>query len=465
MRVPKVHGVVFLMLALCTNGLSQIPTPTKHQLSWHNDEYYWFLHFGPNTFTGREWGDGKERAEIFNPTALDTDQWCRIAKAAGASGMIITAKHHDGFCLWPSAYSNHTVRESRWHGGKGDVLAELKRSCEKYGLKFGVYLSPWDRNHPKYGSSEYNDIYNATLEEIITRYGPIWELWWDGANGEGPNGRKQEYDFVRFEKTVRTLTPQTVIFSDIGPDIRWIGNEAGIAGETNWNTLDTAGFKRGIGAPPTDTLQQGNTFGRHWLPGEADVSIRPGWFYRPSEDEKVKTKETLFDLYLKSVGRGANLLLNVPPDTRGLIHEKDSAAVMGFAALRKQLKNNLAGMASVYYYHHSVTLKVPALVDGNDQSSIRIPEPGILIELEWPNSLEINTITLMEDLRNGQACAGFQIEFMAENGQVIQTLTGTTIGRKRILTFPACLVKTLRVKITEQHFATLLSEVQACRIN
>jgi alpha-L-fucosidase len=320
-------------------SIGQSPKPTPQQLAWHEDEYYWFLHFGPNTFTGKEWGDGKEKSEVFNPEELDTDQWCRIAKAAGATGMIITAKHHDGFCLWPSAYSTHTVRESKWRNDKGDVLADLKKSCEKYGLKFGVYISPWDRNHPQYGTPEYNDVYDATLREIITRYGPIWEMWWDGANGEAPNGKKQEYDFPRFEKTVRSLSPHTVIFSDIGPDIRWIGNESGIAGITNWNRLDTAGFKRGEGGPPTDTLNSGNVYGKHWIPGEADVSIRPGWFFRASENDKVKSPEILFDLYLKSVGRGANLLLNVPPDNRGLIHENDSASVMGFAALSQGIES------------------------------------------------------------------------------------------------------------------------------
>ncbi len=453
-----------IILRVSMTVFSQPAKPTKQQLAWHEDEYYWFLHFGPNTFTGKEWGDGKEKSEVFNPTGLDTDQWCRIAKAAGSAGMIITAKHHDGFCLWPSAYSSHTVRESKWKNGKGDVLADLKKSCEKYGLKFGVYVSPWDRNHPKYGTPEYNDVFDNTLREIILNYGPVWELWWDGANGEGPNGKKQEYDFARFEKTVRALSPNTIIFSDIGPDIRWIGNEAGIAGETNWNRLDTAGYKRGQGAPPPDTLRCGNAFGKHWMPGEADVSIRPGWFYRSSEDDRVKTAETLFELYLKSVGRGANLLLNIPPDPRGLIHEKDSAAVMGFAALRAPFKNNLASTAHVQLFHDDITLRVPTLADGNPETSVRIPESGVIVNMYWDSPVEINAICLRENLAFGQACAGFEVELWDEHAKVIQTLKGTTIGRKRILTFPEARVSYVRLKIMEQFGATIMGEIEAYKL-
>jgi alpha-L-fucosidase len=218
-------------------------------------------------------------------------QWCRVAKAAGAKGIIITAKHHDGFCLWPSKYSTHTVRESKWKNGKGDVLKELSAACKATGLKFGIYISPWDRNHPAYGTSQYNDVFVKMMTEIFSNYGPIWELWWDGANGEGPNGKKQVYDWDRFKKLIKKLSPNTVIFSDIGPHIRWVGNERGIAGETNWNTLDTIGFHAGLGAPHVDTLNSGNINGKFWIPAECDVSIRPGWFYHKEEDDKVKTPE------------------------------------------------------------------------------------------------------------------------------------------------------------------------------
>jgi len=388
----------FLILLLALGFSVNAQVPTTAQLRWHEMEFYLFVHFGPNTFTDKEWGHGDEPADAFNPTALDCGQWARIAKAAGAKGIIITAKHHDGFCLWPSKYSKHTVRESKWKNGKGDVLKELSQACKKYGLKFGVYISPWDRNHPKYGTPEYNDVFVNMMKEIFQNYGPIWELWWDGANGEGPNGKRQVYDWDRFKKTVKALSPNTVVFSDVGPHVRWIGNEKGFAGETNWSLLDTAGFTPGIGAPHVDTLNQGNKYGKVWIPGECDVSIRPGWFYHSNEDDKVKTPEQLFDLYLKSVGRGANLLLNVPPDGRGLIHANDSAALMEFKKLRDEsFKKNL---------------KLPAT---------------------------INCIVLQEDIKNGQFCESFTIDLGDTK------LTGTTIGRKRIITFPAHAVSKISI--------------------
>src|ERR1043165_1279943 len=325
--------LLFLYSAISSFGQEVSPVPSARQQKWNEMEFYLFTHFGPNTFTNLEWGKGTEHEEVFNPTQLNCRQWCRIARAAGAKGIIITAKHHDGFCLWPSKYSTHTVRESKWKNGKGDVLKELSQACKEYGLKFGVYISPWDRNHPKYGTPEYNDVFVNMMKEIFTNYGPIWELWWDGANGEGPNGKKQVYDWDRFKKTVKTLSPNTVVFSDVGPQVRWVGNENGIVGKTNWNYLDTVGFTPGAGAPDVKVLNEGNENGQAWIPAECDVSIRPGWFWHENENDKVKTPEQLFDLFLKSVGRGANLLLNVPPDRRGKIYSSDSAALVGFQKL------------------------------------------------------------------------------------------------------------------------------------
>jgi alpha-L-fucosidase len=245
------------------------PTPTPRQQQWEKLDFYLFTHFGPNTFTDLEWGKGTEHEEVFNPTQLDCRQWCRIAKAAGAKGIIITAKHHDGFCLWPSKYSTHTVAQSKWRNGKGDVLKELSDACREYGLKMGIYLSPWDRNHPKYGTDEYNTVFINMMKEVVSRYGPFFEFWWDGANGEGPNGKKMVYRWHEFEATMRSIAPNTPVFSDIGPDMRWVGNESGFAGKTNWNLLDTAGFTRGAGAPSTDTLNQGNVNGHNWYPPNA----------------------------------------------------------------------------------------------------------------------------------------------------------------------------------------------------
>jgi len=412
----------FLLLSLLISLISfsqtksfNNPVPTRQQLAWHEMEFYLFTHFGPNTFTDKEWGEGTEPEDIFNPTNLDCRQWCRVARAAGAKGIIITAKHHDGFCLWPSKYSTHTVRESKWKNGKGDVLKELSRACKEYGLKFGVYISPWDRNHPKYGTPEYNDVFVNMMKEIFTNYGPIWELWWDGANGEGPNGKKQVYDWDRFKKTVRTLSPNTVIFSDVGPDIRWCGNENGIAGKTNWNLLDTVGFTPGAGAPAVDILNRGNENGKNWIPAECDVSIRPGWFYHKEEDDKIKSPEELFQLYLKSVGRGANLLLNVPPDRAGMINEKDSIALVGFKKLRDEsFKNNLANSAK-----HSVSA-------GDSVKEIW--------QIHFSKPVKINCVVLKEEIKNGQAIEKFSLELQNDAGVI--AYLGATVGRKRVITFP-----------------------------
>jgi alpha-L-fucosidase len=414
---------------------SNRPVPTRQHLQWHEMEFYLFTHFGPNTFTDKEWGLGDEPEDVFNPSQLDCRQWCRVAKAAEAKGIIITAKHHDGFCLWPSKYSTHTVRESKWKNGKGDVLKELSAACKEYGLKFGVYISPWDRNHPKYGTPGYNDVFVNMMKEIFSNYGPIWELWWDGANGEGPNGKKQEYDWERFKKTIHTISPNTVVFSDVGPHIRWVGNEDGIAGKTNWNLLDTAGFTPGEGAPSVDTLNQGNENGRNWIPAECDVSIRPGWFYHKEEDNKVKTPEQLFDLYLKSVGRGANLLLNVPPDRRGLINENDSAALMGFRQLRDEnFENNLAKQSNPY--------------------GINFGKPR-----------SINCVVLRENLRAGQSCKKFRLLLINDKREVIREIKGTTIGRKRIITFPTTTVSEITLAFEEQKGRTFMKEMEAYLIN
>ena len=401
-------------------------------------EFYLFVHFGPNTFTDLEWGKGTEPEDVFNPTQLDCRQWCRIAKAAGAKGIIITAKHHDGFCLWPSKYSAHTVAQSKWRDGKGDVLRELSDACKESGLKMGVYLSPWDRNHPKYGTPEYNDVFVNMMKEVVTNYGPFFEFWWDGANGEGPNGKKQVYDWHRFEQTIKTIAPNTVVFSDIGPDVRWVGNENGIAGDPNWNYLDTAGFTRGEGAPPTDTLNHGNVHGKNWIPAECDVSIRPGWFYHAEEDGKVKTPEELFQLYLKSVGRGANLLLNVPPDRRGLINEHDSAALMGFKKLRDAsfAKNILQEGAVTYNAKDTLDFK-SILIDHNDSTFIHLPNGKALGIKAWFTSTQkINCIELQEPVYLGQKINGFTVALVSK-GKIVNEIRGTTVGRKRIITFPA----------------------------
>jgi alpha-L-fucosidase len=459
----------FLVFIFPLSLLSQQarPTPTAAQQAWQQMEYYWFLHFGPNTFTGKEWGHGDEKEEIFNPSSLDCRQWCRIAKAAGAKGVIITAKHHDGFCLWPSKFSTHTIRESKWRNGKGDILKELSAACKEYGLKFGVYLSPWDRNHPDYGTAKYNDVFINMMKEIFTNYGPIWEFWWDGANGEGPNGKKQIYDFNRFEKFVKQISPKTIVFSDIGPDCRWVGNENGIAGITNWNYLDTAGFKRGEGAPSTDTLNMGNRFGKNWIPAECDVSVRPGWFYHKEEDSKVKSPKELFTLYLKSVGRGANLLLNVPPDGNGLITSFDSTALVGFRQLReKSFKNNIFKGAAGYFVRRGPVQPTSSLSDGNPATSILMDNKeksfaGVKIQ----HNKTINTLVLKESLTKGQHCAAFKLLLFNNKDEIVKEIRGTTIGNKRILTFPALDINKIEITILDQDGPTAISEIAAYNID
>ncbi len=417
------------------------PTPSKEQLAWHEKEFYLFIHFGPNTFTNLEWGHGSEDPNVFNPTAIDCNQWARIAKAAGAKGIILTAKHHDGFSLWPSKFSKHTVRESKWMNGKGDVVKMLSEACKKAGIDMGVYISPWDRNHPDYGTPKYNEIYIQTMKELLTGYGKFFELWWDGANGEGPNGKKQVYDFKRFQDSALSYQPQLVIFSDIGPHVRWIGNEQGIINETNWNTLDTVGFQRGAGGPPTDSLNRGNINGSAWIPGEADVSIRNGWFYHEEEDKTVKSGKALFDLYLKNVGRGGNFLLNVPPNRQGLFSPVDSAALMDFKIIKDAaFKNNLFSKAVIKNKPNE-------------------------IEICLAQSATFNTIQLQEQIKFGQRVISFEIEAGDSEQNLKKIASSTTIGRKKIIQFPTVTAKCIKIKITATKATPIMGAVAGFLIN
>ncbi|HEY2017372.1 MAG TPA: alpha-L-fucosidase, partial [Bryobacteraceae bacterium] len=322
--------------------------PTERQLHWHALETTAFLHFTVNTFTDKEWGYGDEDPNLFNPTAFDADPIVSALAAAGMRGVILTAKHHDGFCLWPTATTEHSVRASSWRAGKGDVVREISEAARRRNLKFGVYLSPWDRNTPRYGTPEYIPMYRAQLTELLTHYGPIFEVWHDGANGgDGFYGGAREkrtidkrtyYDWPGTWDLVRRLQPDAVIFSDVGPDVRWVGNEKGIAGEPSWATYDPVGMDGGA-ASPGDVRDKespvGHRHGSKWLPAECDVSIRPGWFWHEKENARVKTPAQLIDLYYKSVGRGANLLLNVPPNREGLLSPEDVASLKAFGEYRR----------------------------------------------------------------------------------------------------------------------------------
>jgi len=314
------------------------PVPNERQLIWHESELYGFLHFTVNTFTDKEWGYGDEAPATFNPTAFDADQIAGAAADAGMKGLILTCKHHDGFCLWPSRYTEHSVKSSPWRGGRGDVVREVSAACRRRGLWFGVYLSPWDRNHKDYGRPEYLAYYRNQLQELMTEYGPIHEVWIDGANGgDGFYGGARErrdidpttyYDWENTRKIVYEKQPLACVFSDGGPEVRWVGNEQGIAGDPCWATLNRDDFAPGVA--DAGRLNRGDRPGTHWLPAECDVSIRPGWFYHASEDGRVRSPQDLVDLYYRSVGRGASLLLNLPPDRRGRIHENDVRSLQGF---------------------------------------------------------------------------------------------------------------------------------------
>lgn len=454
---------LFLSITLfCQTVFSQSQNlPSKRQLDWQKLSYYAFTHFGPNTFTDLEWGHGTETEDIFNPSAIDCEQWVKTFKAAGMQGVIITAKHHDGFCLWPSKYSKHTVRESKWKAGKGDVLRELADACKKNGMKFGVYLSPWDRNHPDYGTEKYNQVFVDMLTEVLTNYGPIFEVWFDGANGEGPNGKKQVYDFELFNATVRKLQPNAVIFSDVGPDIRWVGNERGFAGETNWATINNQSWYAGK-AGIEKQLNEGHENGFAYQPTEIDVSIRPGWFFHEKENEKVKTTDQLMDIYLKSVGRNGNLLLNVPPDMRGRIHENDSLALINFKEKRDEMfGKKIKILAKNILINGKKNILAKALIDGNNSTQFFAKNKAntLEIELNLLKKTETKGIMLREYLNNGQHIKSFEIEGF-DGKEWNQITKGTTVGNRRILTWKPLSINKLRIKILDAFDVPRLSELE-----
>ncbi len=425
------------------------PVPSAKQLAWSELEYYGFIHFNMNTFTNVEWGEGKESPSSFNPTALDCNQWARIAKKAGMKGLILTVKHHDGFALYPSKYTSHSVAKSPWKNGKGDVVKELSEACKKYGLKLGIYLSPWDRFHPAYGTDDYNQVYAKMQEELLTNYGPIFEFWYDGANGEGPNGKKQVYDWNLFHSMVNKYQPTAVQFSDAGPDIRWVGNERGYAYDTMWSPI--LRDKIYPGCPDFDNYRNGQENGTHWVSPEVDVSIRPGWYYHPEQDNKVKTPDSLLKIYASSVGRNANLLLNIPVDTRGLIHENDSASLMGFAAIRaKSLVNLLKKNTNDPLFDRKSSTFWMATPKKND----------IYVELKTP--LSVNNIMLQEPIALGQRVSSFEVELVDESGNKEVIKVGT-IGHKRMITFKERKLKSFQIRFTGSRGPVLISNLEAYR--
>lgn len=450
-----------------------LPVPESKQVEWQQMETYAFIHFGLNTFNDREWGYGDTDPKTFNPTNLDCEQWAQTLVKAGMKGVILTAKHHDGFCLWPFEGTDYSVKNSPWKNGQGNVVKELSEACKKYGLKFAVYLSPWDRHQANYGTPEYLPYFYAQLHDLLTNYGPVFEVWFDGANGgDGWYGgakdirtidRKNYYNYPRIYEMLDSIQPQAIIFSDGGPGCRWVGNEKGFAGATNWSFL-----RKGEVHPGYDKsyeLQYGHPDGNQWVPAECDVSIRPGWFYHPEEDDRVKSPDQLVDLYYRSVGHNATLLLNFPVDRRGLIHPVDSANAVRFhEMIQQQLKTNLvAGMIPKVSNERGGDFVASALTDDNFDT-YWATEDGVTtanIEFSFDTPTRMNRMMLQEYIPLGQRVKAFVVEYLDKDTWLPVKLNEetTTIGYKRLLRFETVETKGIRIRITDARGPLCLSNV------
>lgn len=450
-----------------------LPVPEPKQVEWQQMETYAFIHFGLNTFNDREWGYGDTDPKTFNPTNLDCEQWAQTLVKAGMKGVILTAKHHDGFCLWPFEGTDYSVKNSPWKNGQGNVVKELSEACKKYGLKFAVYLSPWDRHQANYGTPEYLPYFYAQLHDLLTNYGPVFEVWFDGANGgDGWYGgakdirtidRKNYYNYPRIYEMLDSIQPQAIVFSDGGPGCRWVGNEKGFAGATNWSFL-----RKGEVHPGYDKsyeLQYGHPDGNQWVPAECDVSIRPGWFYHPEEDDRVKSPDQLVDLYYRSVGHNATLLLNFPVDRRGLIHPVDSANAVRFhEMIQQQLKTNLvAGMTPKVSNERGGDFVASALTDDNFDT-YWATEDGVTtadIEFSFDTPTRMNRMMLQEYIPLGQRVKAFVVEYLDKDTWLPVKLNEetTTIGYKRLLRFETVETKGIRIRITDARGPLCLSSV------
>jgi alpha-L-fucosidase len=486
MKYLAVFSILFLSVLSCTNkdkeklypGKVEFPVkptpgvkeamaahviPSQRQLAWQSLETTAFIHFGINTFTDAEWGHGNESPELFNPDSLDAEQWVRVLSDAGMKMIIITAKHHDGFCLWPTKTTSHSVASSPWKGGKGDVIRELRDACSKYNMKFGVYLSPWDRNAGCYGVSQaYNKFYMEQLTELLTWYGKIDEVWFDGAGGEGRNGRIQEYDWQAYYDLVRMMQPDAVT-AVMGEDVRWIGTETGYGRETEWSvtalapggTPESRAINKDLDLNPSSEdlgssvlLQKaGNAY---WYPAEADVSIRPGWFWHASEDSLVKNPDELLEIYLNSVGRNAVLLLNIPPDKRGLITDNDIRSLMGFKARLDDLYDTDLLNGARPYGHGALWA-----IDGDSTTSWNPGRQGVASFVP-AIAATFNVAMLQEDISKGQRVERYLIEARTDQ-QWFTVAAGTTIGYKRLLTFPEVKADEIRLTITSSRARPYIS--------
>ena len=470
--------VASMMISSCASVEAPAPIgplPSEHQVNWHKMEKYAFVHFGLNTFADKEWGYGDTPAATFNPSKLDCEQWARVAKEAGMQGIIITAKHHDGFCLWPTELTEYCIRNTPYKDGKGDIVGELKAACEKYGLKFGLYLSPWDRNVATYGTSEYVEYYHKQIEELTTRYGSLFEFWLDGANGgDGYYGganetrsidRRTYYNFPEIFAHILKNQPQAIIFSDGGPGCRWVGNENGVASATNWAFL--RGDEVYPGYPEYRTLQYGHADGTHWIPAECDVSIRPGWFFHDTENDKVKSVERLVDLYYRSVGHNANFLLNFPVDREGLIHPIDSAnAVDAHKRVMAELSNNiLAGIEGKVSNTRGGSFNAKAITDGDYDTYWATADDvtSASVEFALPEMQKVNRMMLQEYIPLGQRVQEFLVEYRSGDQWAPISINEetTTIGYKRLLRFATVETDGLRITIKSSRACPCINNIEA----
>ena len=465
--MKNILSLVIIILYSCNQTYETVePIPSERQKLWQEMEYYAFIHFNMNTFTNMEWGYGDESPTTFNPSELDTDQWARIIKESGMKGIIITAKHHDGFSLWPSKYTEHSVKNSSWKNGKGDLIKDLEKSCKKYDLKLGIYLSPWDRNHPDYGTENYITYFRNQLTELLTNYGEIFEVWFDGANGGngyygGANeirkvDKKTYYDWSNTHKIIRKLQPNAVVFSDAGPDVRWVGNEKGYANKTTWSNIYRDSLYGGM--PDYNKFSSGQELGTHFIPTETDVSIRPGWYYHPEEDGKVKSLDKLVDIYFNSIGLNSSLLLNIPVDTRGLIHENDSERMLELGEFLKNTFNkNLLEKSKILFNNKSHPINKIIDKNINTFSTFKSNNNNV-INITLENEKLVDIFEISENINLGQRIKEFIFEIKVNEKWIIIE-KGTTVGTKRLIKFRPLIVKDLRFTIVYSKDRPLVSEL------
>lgn len=446
--------------------------PSERQVSFQQTEFYAFVHFTMNTFTDKEWGDGTESPDIFDPKELDAEQWVKAVVSAGMKGLILTCKHHDGFCLWHSRLTKHTVEYSPF---KRDIVREVSDACRKHGIKFGVYLSPWDRNSQLYGQGKaYDDYFIGQLTELLTNYGDVFSVWFDGACGEGPNGKKQYYDWDRYYRTIRDLQPNACI-NVCGPDVRWCGNEAGHTRKAEWSVVpartrdtekiaensqqsdDTEFRQRKISAWDADLGSREileNETELVWYPAEVNTSIRPGWFWHKHENDKVRPLDELMNIYYNSVGANATFLLNIPPTNEGLFHANDVKRLEEIGSyLRKAFSDNIAETARISYKGNGIESMV--INDSYDDFFIADNSDAV-ITAEWNEPMNIGHIILKENILKSQRIENFEIEARID-GEFTKVYENTVIGYKRIIKLDNIITDCVRINITDSRTEPTLS--------